>query len=232
MTQSSKITNISLLNASALYLEDDERLALSMKKIMNNLSIRVKHFTDPLQALEILKEDVFDMIISDVKMPKMDGISFAKELRDNHNDTPIILMSNHQEAEELRRAIPLKLIDYLIKPVSLDKLLDVFDKALALSPNKNIGIHLYKNVYYDNISRVVFHRDINISIPLGQREWELLELLLKNRNRYVTMEQIENSLYEGILSENSLRNTILRLREKIKSKSLIKNYRELGYMLK
>lgn len=232
MISNNKITDIASLNIHLLYLEDDERLAQSMQKIMANLSIRVRHFPDPVKALEALNREVFDLILSDVKMPQMDGITFAKKLRDNNNNIPIILISNHQEAEDLRKAIPLQLIDYLVKPVSLDKLLDVFGRALHGSRKTSDGICLHPNVFYDNTTKTVFHKDTDQSIPLGRREWELLELLLANRNRYVTIEIIESVVYEGMLSESSLRNTVMRLREKTKNKTLIKNYRELGYMLK
>lgn len=231
MKTSRRISDFAALNIRILYLEDDERLASSMQKIMQNLSIHTTHLSDPLEALKVASEEMFDIILSDVKMPNMDGITFAKKLREADNNTPIIIMSGYQETDDLHRAIPLHLTDYLIKPVPLDKLLEAFEKALS-SSKKNNGIHLHQHTYYDNTSKAVFHHDSGELIPLGRREWVLLELLLTNRNRYVTTETIENMVYDGALSESSLRNTILRLREKIKSKSLIKNYRELGYMLK
>lgn len=215
-----------------LYLEDDALFAATMQRIMLSLSMHVVHLRSPLGAFDILKQENFDIILSDVKMPESNGVSFAEKVREDNADIPIILMSNYQEVEDLHRAIPLRLVDYLVKPISLDKLLESFAKALMHVQKKDKDIHIHDDIFYKPSSKTILYTNSASSVPLGQKEWMLLELLLQNRNHFVTIQTIENVIYDGRLNENSLRNTVLRLREKIKNKTLIKNYRELGYMLK
>lgn len=101
---------------------DDEPLML--RYIRNNLNLIDKSWaaaataSDGLQAVDILKEQGFDLVITDIHMPEMDGLALAKHIHDNYPDTKVIIVTGYDEFEYAREAVRCGVYDYLLKPVS------------------------------------------------------------------------------------------------------------------
>ena len=116
-----------------LVIEDDLDLAKNLTELLEINEYQVLLATNGIEALEIVKNDRPDVIVSDVRMPGMDGAEFLQELRSNklHRDIPFIFASAVVEPVEVRRLINLGADDFLLKPFSFDELDNVIKARLS-----------------------------------------------------------------------------------------------------
>jgi len=163
-------------------------------------------------------------------MPKMDGMSLAEEIKKISKNTPVILLTAYSEKERLFRAIDIGITKYLVKPFTPDKLLDVVCDIAKKYLQKDKIIRLNEDLYYDIRKKEVCSNDKKF-VSLTRKELCFLELLIKNRDRVVTIEEIEHIVWQDeVFTEAALRALVKRVRQKT-SKDLVKNYPGIGYKL-
>lgn len=216
-----------LKNFTILLVEDDLVLQQNLKLTLEPLCKKVYVSNHGSEALEIYKQQNIDLLIVDYVLPIMDGYTFCKTVRETDSITPIIMMSNFKDEKKLFNVIPLKLVDYLVKPIEYDKLLEALEN---ISKNNSFEIELSKDTMYDKMSKTLYKNDE--AMKLSKTEIKLLELFMENRNQLVTDNMIEDKLgiFENI-NYNALKNHIYRLRKKI-GKDLLVNVQSLGYLMK
>ena len=219
-----------LKNLTLLYVEDDYMIRQNAVEYLSRICNNVLEASNGLDALRIYQEHQPDIIISDIKMPKMNGLEMAKRIRKEDKKTPIIIATAHTETHYLLEAVELQLIKYIVKPITSAKL----QEALSLSVDylsvkiKNILIISQDNIY-DTLNKTLVIN--NTIIKLTKNEQLLLDLLAKYHQRAVTYEEIENNIwtYEG-MSMDSLRSLVRTLRKKLQG-DFIDNVSGIGYKL-
>jgi DNA-binding response OmpR family regulator len=172
-----------------------------------------------------------DIILSDINMPDIDGLSMIKLIREKDQDTHIIIMSAHSEQDKLLKAIELKLVTYLIKPVNTQKLKDILFELVLKVRDKKQRVYLGKNIYWDRI-KLKLYID-NEEIILKEKESILIKLLISNLNHPFTTQDIFNYIYSKTnkeFSEYSITSLIKRVRLKI-PKNIIHNEYGSGYKI-
>jgi two-component system response regulator YesN len=85
---------------------------------------------DGIMALEMLQNEPFDIVIMDIAMPRMDGIAMLEEMRLNHIQLPVVIITGHNEFEHARKALRYGVIDYLLKPLDKYELRDVLTNQI------------------------------------------------------------------------------------------------------
>lgn len=106
-----------------------------LRYISSNLSLLDRSWTaaatasDGLQAVDILKEQSFDLVITDIHMPEMDGLALAKHIHENYPDTKVIIVTGYDEFEYAREAVRCGVYDYLLKPVSDEAFVEVLSNV-------------------------------------------------------------------------------------------------------
>lgn len=219
-----------LKNSSILLVEDENRVRESFKRVLELYVNIVFEARDGIEGLGMFEDKKIDIIFSDVKMPKLNGIDFVKEIRKIDKKVPIVITSAYGDRDYLLESIKLLLIEYLIKPVKEDDLLRVLDScANVLIKNHNDKIKLSKKSMYD-FSNKTFIYNLK-DIHLTSKEVKLIELLLLNRGNLVTKAHIENELY--IYNEappSALKNLVFKLRKKMVD-DIIKTVGQHGYMI-
>jgi nitrogen-specific signal transduction histidine kinase/ActR/RegA family two-component response regulator len=120
-----------------LYVDDEEALVYLAKKKLERLGYKVNGFTDAESALREfrLKPDAFDLVITDVSMPRMSGLELARELLAVRANIPIIATSGYARPEDEVRAEEIGIREFLLKPVTMD----VLTRALARVCREHIG---------------------------------------------------------------------------------------------
>ncbi len=221
---------IILKDKSILLAEDEDKVRESFKRVLKLYVRDVIPAKDGLEALEIFKAKKCDIIFSDVKMPKLNGIDFIKEIRKFDKKTPIVITSAYSDRDYLLESIKLSLVEYLIKPVEESKLIRVLSScANILMENLEDKIILSKKSIYDFTNKTYIYE--NKEIGLTSKEVQFIELLLLNRGKLVTKNQIESELY--IYSEappSALKNLVFKLRKKLYD-DIIKTVGQHGYMI-
>ncbi|MDD4328937.1 MAG: response regulator [Aliarcobacter sp.] len=217
-------------NIRVLYVEDDEIARENGIEYLQNFFEQIYEASDAIKALQLYEKYQPDIIITDIQMPKLNGLEFVKRIRQKDKKTQIIIITAFCDKDYLLKAIELGLVKYLVKPVCEKE----FEEALflcvnSLQNNESNIIKLDENSYFD-----IFNKNLLINeeiIKLRTKEILFLELLIKNKNRYVSYEEIENYVWsDSVMTKDALKTLVKNIKIKI-SKDLILNLTNSGYKI-
>ncbi|TET88377.1 MAG: response regulator transcription factor [Sulfurovum sp.] len=224
---SRKICDISILIA-----EDEKQLLNSMVEYLELFFENVYTAEDGLTAYEIYEKQKPDIIIADIHMPRLDGLSMIEKIRKKDLQTKIIITSAHSDKEKLMQAIELHLVKYLVKPVQSDKLKELLLSLVDELRQKRDRIYLKESFYWDKSKKKLFHDENEIA--LKPKEQKVLELLCSRTNQSISSIDIYNYLYEDQperdFSSNAITSLMKRIRQKL-PKETIKSTYGVGYIL-
>lgn len=217
-------------NIRVLYVEDDDIARENGIEYLENYFDHIYDAADAITALTLYKEYNPDIIITDIQMPKLNGLEFVKRVREKDQKTQVIIITAFSDTEYLLKAVELKLVKYLIKPVKEKD----FENALNLciqsiyEESSNI-VELSNNTYFDRYNNTLVTN--NEIVKLRTKEIELFTLLLKHKNRYVTYSEIENFVWhDSVMTKDALKTLIKNLKAKL-PKNLISNLTGTGYKI-
>ena len=217
-------------NIKILYVEDDEVARENGIEYLQNFFAQIYEASDAIKALQLYEKYQPDIIITDIQMPKLNGLEFVKRIRQKDKKTQIIIITAFCDKDYLLKAIELGLVKYLVKPVCEKE----FEEALflcvnSLQNNESNIIKLDENSYFD-----IFNKNLLINeeiIKLRTKEILFLELLIKNKNRYVSYQEIENYVWsDSVMTKDALKTLVKNLKTKI-PKELILNLTNSGYKI-
>lgn len=220
-----------ILNQSSILLaEDDDNVRNSFKKVLLLYAKDVFDAKDGKEALEIYEKNKPDVIITDIKMPKLSGLELIKSIREKNKTIPIIVTSAYTDQDFLLESIKLSLVEYVIKPIKGSDLTRLLNQcAQILKERPKTIIHLDDESFYDYNNKTFCHN--HKSITLTSKEVEFFETLLAHRGNLVTKQHIEDKLY--IYEEappSALKNLVFKLRKKMAT-SHIQTKGKLGYII-
>lgn len=224
------VRNMLLLkDKSVLFAEDDIITRNQMSEVLEMIFHKVYIAADGEEAYRRYEDESPDVIITDIRMPKKDGLSLVKQIRQNDYDTPIILLTSFAEQELLLHAANLSIDGYLVKPIDLERLTITICKAIQRT-DKDMGLILLgKRLYYNSATRELYLNGAVVS--LGVKEQELLLLLINNRHKTVTKEEIGKTLWPlDPICDSAIKNIVLRVRKKL-GLTIIISVRGIGYRL-
>ncbi|KIM10203.1 MAG: hypothetical protein KU37_11540 [Sulfuricurvum sp. PC08-66] len=218
-----------LKEKTLLFAEDDAIMRAQMSEVLRMLFGRVYVASDGEEALHVFEEEHVDIVITDIKMPKRDGLKLIAAIRKEDYKIPVLLMSSYAEQELLINAANLSIDGYLIKPVDLDALIGAITKAMK-RVERSVGlVKLTKELYYNASTKELYQN--GTLIPLGIKELELLVLFINNRRRTLTKEEIARVLWPlDEVCDSAIKNLILRMRKKM-GVDIIISVRGIGYRL-
>lgn len=218
-----------LRDKTILFVEDDIINRTEVCEILTMLFDKVYTAKNGVEAYEIYEDESPDIILTDIKMPKLDGLGLIKKIRLNDYKTPIILMTSFAESDLLVDAANLSVDGYLVKPVVLEKLTGRLSSAIQRANKQSGLLSLNEDIYYNFSTKELYNH--GKCVPLGTKEHELLSLLINNRGKTVTKEEIERELWplESITS-SAVKKLILRIRKKTAA-DIIVSVRGIGYRL-
>ncbi|KFL34741.1 MULTISPECIES: response regulator transcription factor [unclassified Sulfurospirillum] len=211
-----------------LYAEDEEGIRKPMANTLSYYLKEVLEARDGEEALDIYYEQRPDIILTDLRMPRKDGLYMVKEIRKIDKKTPILMITAHTDKEYLLSAIELKIEKYLIKPVALDELLGALKLCVTeIESGRSLFLEC-KNCKFDFNAKRIIHSD-GSEVELTHKESDFLELLLRKKGMIVSYEEIEMNVWkEEYMSIAALRTLVKSLRKKLPNSS-IKNHSQTGY---
>jgi DNA-binding response OmpR family regulator len=217
-----------------LVVEDERRMAELLSRTLQEEGHQVILARDGREGLEIARSSAFDVIVLDVMLPVMDGLAVARKLRENRNQTPVLMLTARDAPADIVTGLDSGADDYLTKPFSIDVLLA---RLRAVSRRGAIPRPVQLEVAGVKLDpatrRVTRGGDL---LSLTPREYKLLELLMRNAGRVVGRETILESVwgFDTDVSENTLEVFMRQLRLKVDSREpkLIQTVRGFGYMLR
>ncbi len=222
-----KIRDISLLVA-----EDEKELLAFITEYLHLFFEKIYSATNGEDALKIYHDKKPDIIITDINMPSLDGLSLIEKIRKEDKQTRIFIMSAHSEEEKLLQAIGLHLETYLIKPVNVEKLKNHLFQSVNEIRSVSKRIYLDDEVYWDKLHDKLFNN--KKEIVLKSKERECMKLLCQKRGEVVSAQQIFYAVHKNgedlPFSSDSVTSLIKRLRTKL-PKGVLKNVYGAGYKI-
>ena len=223
-------TNLLLLkNKSVLFVEDDQIMKMQITKVLEMLFQKVFCAEDGESAYLLYKEKSPDIIISDIKMPKMDGLQLIEKIRQIDYKIPVILLTSFTEKKILLGVANLSIDGYIIKPVELTTLIVTISKAMQRVERIEGLVPITQNIFYNSGTQELYQN--GEVVPLGVNELEFIRLLIKNRGTTVSKEDISAKLWPlDSRNDSSIKSLILRIRRKLDT-DIIVSVRGIGYRL-
>jgi len=214
-----------------LLVEDDVNLNDLVKTILERNGFLVSNFYSANDALRSMENRAYDLIISDIMMPNIDGFEFAKAIRENDKNIPILFMTAKGEFEDKLKSYSIGVDDYMVKPIDIKELVLRVGALLRRAKINNERKIQIGSTIIDSDSLSIIENEEEIILPL--KEFNILFKLLSNPGKIYTRSQIMNECW-GIYTESMDRTIdvhITHLREKIKDNPNfeIVTVRGLGY---
>ena len=219
-----------LKNFAVLYVEDEEMVRKNAVEYLNRVCKKVYEAKDGKEAINIWKEHKPDIIITDISMPRLNGIDMASYIRASDKDVQIIIATAHSDTDYLLRAVELQLVKYIIKPITKDKLIGALEMSIELIEDKSkFNLLLSLTHKYNAFEKIIY--DGEREIKLTKNESLFLDLLAHHNTRIVRYEEIESAIwaYEG-MSQDAIRSLVRGLRKKV-PEGAIENISGSGYKL-
>ena len=220
-----------------LVVEDDKKIAIAIKRGLEIVGYAVDVESDGEAGYYAASSEAYDVIITDIMMPKLDGFGLIKKLREDQITTPIIALTARTQERDVISGLDSGADDYVTKPFSYTVLLARVRALLRRPPATEQAVLRIDDVELDVASHVV-SRD-GASIQLSIREFALLEYLVRNKNRVVSKETIISHVwdFDADILPNTVEVFINSLRKKLeksfpKRRKLIQTIRGLGYTIK
>jgi DNA-binding response OmpR family regulator len=217
-----------------LIAEDERRMAELLGQALTEEGHQVVRAQDGREAIEIARSSAFDVIVLDVMLPRMDGLAVARKLREERNQTPVLMLTARDAPSDIVNGLDAGADDYLTKPFSIDVLLA---RLRAVSRRGAIPRPVCLQVAdlkLDPAAHSVTRGADTLS--LTPREYKLLEVLMRNAGRAVSRATILESVwgFGADVTENSVEVFMRLLRFKVDSREpkLIRTVRGFGYMLR
>ena len=214
-----------------LVVEDDKELNAQVSAYLNQNSYEATGCLNANDAFNTLYNDLFDLVISDIMMPGMDGFEFARTVRETYHDMPILFMTAREDFASKRRGFQVGADDYMVKPIDLEELL--LRVTALLRRAKISGSH---RIEIGNVTLDADERSCTVDaeeVPLTTREFNILYKMLSYPKKTFTRAQLMDEFWDAE-SSSTLRTVdvyMTKLRDKFADTDAfeIVTVRGLGY---
>lgn len=213
-----------------LVVEDEHKIASSIKRGFEQENWATDLAFDGEEGYDMASSEDYDVLVLDLMLPKMDGVTITKKLREGKNHTPILMLTAKGELSDKVDGLNAGADDYLVKPFAFEELLARV-KALARRPAEVKSQKLkVKKLELDPDSFEV--KKEGKQVELSRKEFALLEYLMRNVGKVVSKDNIISHVwdYEADILPNTVEVFIGYLRDKI-GPDIIKTVRGFGYKI-
>ncbi|QUX96004.1 DNA-binding response regulator [Marinomonas sp. CT5] len=213
-----------------LVIEDDLSLADGLVTALKREDYTVDLLHDGIYALDALANEVFDLVILDLGLPRLDGLSVLKQLRANENSVPVLILTARDALEDRVAGLDLGADDYLAKPFEVTELKARVRALLRRRYGRAISEIHYKGVTLFPASHKVTYQDKDVT--LTRREYSLLHELVSQPGHVFTRDVLQQLMYGwgDDVESNALEVHIHHLRKKL-FPEIIRTIRGIGYVV-
>lgn len=176
-----------------LVAEDDRELRQLFLHVLMKNGYTVKGVPNGKEALDAIYNDYFDLIISDIMMPVMDGYEFVRELRDSGNTTPVMMITAKDAFDDMRMGFLSGTDDYMIKPINVNEMVLRVGSLLRRAQMINERRQVIGDTVLECDSLMVITGDNAVVLP--QKEFMLLYKMASFPGRIFTRQQLMDEIW-------------------------------------
>ena len=222
-----------------LLVEDESVAREILSFYLNTIFDEVIVAEDGAQGLQIYEQakllnDKFDLVLTDIKMPNMNGIEMLEKIYTLNSEQKFIIVSAYKDEEKLLKSIDLKVLAYFVKPLNVDNIMKLLIKAkdeVLEDKKKESDTNKINSVYtYNQKTQLLYQH--NKLVKLSKKETQVLSILMKSRGSIVTLETFKMQIWEDVNALDATFRTVMkRLKDKIKIKDFIISRKGQGYII-
>ncbi len=224
-----------------LLVEDEEDAREILEFYLDTIFDEVEIATNGEEGFKICHTQkklnkFFDVVITDIKMPKKDGLSMIEDITQILPDQKYIIVSAYKDEEYLFKSIGLNVMGYFVKPLAVDNIMDMLKKVkekILLTKKETLDksiITLNKTYSYDINKKTLFKGDISVKLSL--KELSLVQVLISNLGSIVTKEMLKEKIWDDLnTSDATMRTIIKRVKDKVSDDDFIISRKGYGYLI-
>jgi DNA-binding response OmpR family regulator len=217
-----------------LVVEDDDEIAQTLQRSLRMEGYEVRIASDGVSALDDAHAFLPDLVVLDLGLPRLDGIDVAKTLREN-DDVPILMLTARDALEARVEGLDAGADDYLVKPFERQELLARLRALLRRRPPRGAAPLVCGDLQLNPDTHEV--ERAARSIELTQREFELLEYLMRNERIVISRQRLLDEVwgYDPFSTTNTIEVFVSNLRRKLEAggeSRLLHTIRGAGYVLR
>lgn len=225
-----------------LLVEDEALARKTLSFYLNTIFDEVIIAKDGLEGSDIFKSEIelgqsFDLVLTDIKMPHKDGIEMIDDMLELNPTQRFIIVSAYKEEEHLLKLINLRVLGYFVKPLNIDNMMDMLQKAknevLAEKEKEidNIKPIVLSKTYTYRVDKKILYQN-GVSVKLSKKEGQILEVLVDNLSTVVPVDKFKKIVWEGASTNDSAFRTVMkRLKDKIIDDDFIVSHKGYGYII-
>lgn len=205
--------------ANLLLVEDEENLRETLKLNLELEGYEVTAVSTGIDALQVIKKEYFDLLILDIMLPEMDGITVCENIRLQNNEVPILFLSARNTGLDRIEGLKKGGDDYMTKPFNLEELLLRIDKLVTKNKKLKVrtpinDVYVFGKCKIDFTGLIAKDKD-GKTIELSKKEIALLKLLIEHKNEVVSREHILQAVwgYNVYPTTRTIDNFILNFRK-------------------
>lgn len=213
-----------------LLVEDDTMIGESVLDLLRGEQYAVDWVRDGEAADTALRTQDYDLVLLDLGLPKVDGLTVLRQLRARRHRVPVLIATARDALKQRVEGLDAGADDYVVKPYEMDELLARIRALLRRASGRAEPVYEHQGVCINPVTREV---TVNgESVTLSGREWAVLEPLLARPGLVLSRAQLEEKLYDWKheITSNAVEVYIHGLRKKLGA-DLIRNVRGVGYMV-
>lgn len=235
---SDKITRV-------LLVEDEEDAREILSFYLDTIFDEVEVASNGEEGFNIFKKDfdngkIFDVIVTDIQMPKKDGLTMLEEISSINEEQKFIIISAYKDEEYLFRSINLNVISYFVKPLVVENIMQILKKVKKSILEKvqeeipvkkeQSTIKINKTYSYDIGKKLLY--DGKELVNLSKKETLLLDVFILKKGEINTNEILKKAVWNDVnTSDATLRTVIKRLKDKVSKDDFIVSKKGLGYIV-
>lgn len=215
-----------------LLVEDDKILGDAMHRSLEQAGYAVDWARNGKDADLVLGDQIYDLALLDLGLPKLDGFEVLRRLRNRKSSLPVLIVTARESLDDRIKGFDLGADDYILKPFDMPELLARVRAQLRRAQALPTTRIMYGPLVYDMSDRLV--RIDGEPMPLSARELDILETMLLKMGKIVTKEHLVDKLcnWDEELGNNAIEVYVHRLRKKLQPLGVdISTVRGLGYLL-
>jgi len=213
--------------AKILIVEDEKNIARLIEDTLSLANYETECSFDGEDALRKIQEGVYDLVLLDIMLPKLDGFEVMEEIQGKQ--IPVIFLSAKNDVQSIVKGLKCGGQDYMTKPFEPLELLARIELRMGEKEEKT---YRFKQICIDKNTRCVYKEGTEVS--LAPKEFDLLVLLVENQNRALTRDEILDKVWDinAQIETRTVDYHIQQLRKKLDLKENIVTINKIGYMLK
>lgn len=226
--------------STRVLLAEDESVAREILSFyLNTIFDDVVVAQDGLEGLALYKKSFqennqFDLVLTDIKMPNMNGIEMLESIHELNKKQKFIIVSAYKDEDMLQKSISLKVLGYFIKPLNVDNVMELLIKAKkeVLEDRKTAqGIMQINQIYTYHKNSKLLYEDETL-VKLSKKETLALDILIQNRGKITDILSFKKVIWKDKETLDATFRTVMkRLKDKIKTKDFITSRKGQGYII-